>query len=77
MSYPEVKQRFPQKAEDLTVPDMQMFYPNEVANLRLIYPYIHEDLNNITMRFSTCASARYGNALELADDMEGVLKLFN
>ena len=77
MSYSEAKQRFPQIAEDLTVADMQLVFPNQVANLRLIYPYIHEELNNITMRFSTCASARYGNALELADDMEEVLKLFD
>ena len=76
MSYAEVKQRFPQIAEDLTVADMQLVFPNQVANLRLIYPYIHEELNTITMRFSTCASARYSNALELADDMEEALRLF-
>ncbi len=76
LSYAEVKQRLPQLADELTVEDMQLVFPNQVANLRLVYPYIHEELNAITMRFSTCASDRYSGALELANDMQQALELF-
>lgn len=77
MSYTEVQQKFPQVAEKLTVDDMQSVFPNQVANLKLIYPYIHEELNRITMKFSNSASEKYSTAWQLADDMEHSLALFH
>lgn len=76
LSYSEVKQRFPAISEDLSADDMQLVFPNQVANLKLVYPYIHEELNNITMRFSTFATERYSTAHELADDMEAAIQCF-
>lgn len=76
LSYSEVRQKFPAVAEDLTIDDMQLVFPNQVANLILVYPYIHPELNDITMRFSNCATDRYTRASDLADDMEKVLSLF-
>ncbi len=76
LSYSEAVQRFPVIADDLTIEDMQLVFPNQVANLRLIYPYIHSDLNEILMRFSTFATERYASANELADDIEHALRRF-
>jgi hypothetical protein len=50
-------------------------FPNRVAELRRLYPYISADLNEILMRFSVDHDAPYETLDELARDLRSVLHL--
>jgi hypothetical protein len=50
--------------------DMFAIMPNQIANLKLVYPYIDEELNRILMKFSAGSVERYSTAAEIADDLE-------
>ncbi|MDQ7785139.1 MAG: hypothetical protein RDU20_19795 [Desulfomonilaceae bacterium] len=50
--------------------DMQSVFPNQLANLKLVYPYIDDKINSILLRFSQGSKDRYHTAYDLADDME-------
>jgi hypothetical protein len=53
--------------------DANMFFPNRLMNLRKIYPYINERLNNILMRFSVGAKRNYATVSELVQDLQEVV----
>jgi len=50
-------------------------FPNRIAELKLLYPYISADLNEILMRFSVEHDAPYETLDELARDLRSVLCL--
>ena len=52
--------------------DLNIIFSNRVANLKKIYPYIPESLNNIFMHFSKGAKWFYENTNQLIDDLTEV-----
>lgn len=67
--FSEVKLKYPQVAERLRPEQMHASSPNRLADLRLIYPYISEELNSIIMNFSMGSTSRYEDADTLAKDI--------
>ena len=45
-------------------------FPNRIVNLRKLFPYIPETLNNVLLRFSLGANIYYDTAEELIIDLE-------
>ena len=64
-----IKLRYPQIAERVRPQDMQAVFPSQLANLKLVYPYIHDELNRLLLRFSQGAGSVYYDAKILAEDM--------
>jgi len=60
---------YPHFNNRLTASDMSLMFPHRVANLRRLYPYISEALNNILMRFSVEATDPYRDAESLLKDL--------
>jgi serine/threonine protein kinase len=56
-------------AEGLRPQDMQSVFPSQLANLKMVYPYVHRELNAILLRFSRGAGVAYRDAGELAADV--------
>ena len=50
--------------------DLNIVFHNRVANLKKIYPYIPESLNQVLMHFSKGANWFYENTAQLIDDLE-------
>jgi hypothetical protein len=50
--------------------DENVVFHNRVANLRIIYPYIHERLNRILLHFSKGANRFYETTNQLLEDLE-------
>jgi hypothetical protein len=70
MAFADIKSKHPEVAGALRPEDMQSVFPNQLANLKLLYPYIDDSLNDILLRFSKGATERYQSAQELVDDLE-------
>jgi hypothetical protein len=77
LSYSQVKRTFPEAAATLKPEDMLAIFPNQVANLKLIYPYIHEQLNEIMLRFSKGSQQTYHDAYTLASDVARMSELLS
>jgi serine/threonine protein kinase len=60
---------YPDYKNALTSNDMSLMFPHRVANLRKLYPYISENLNEILMRFSVGAPDPYKNVDGLLEDL--------
>ena len=75
-AYADPKAKRPDIADKLRPQDMQSVFPNQLANLKLLYPYIDDDLNHILLRFSQGASNRYETAQELVLDINNVIESF-
>ena len=61
--------RFPSDVVSSLQPaDASIFYSNRLMNLRKLYPYISERLNDILMRFSMGAEKYYATVYELIQD---------
>jgi serine/threonine protein kinase len=60
---------YPDFRTALTSNDMSLMFPHRVANLRKLYPYISENLNEILMRFSAGAMDAYKNVDGLLEDL--------
>lgn len=69
MAYQDVKTWWPALAERIRPEDMQSVFPNQLANLKIVYPYISDALNNVLLRFSRGSKDRYTSAADLADDI--------
>jgi serine/threonine protein kinase len=52
--------------------DLNIVFHNRVANLKKIYPYIPESLNQVLMHFSKGANWFYENTAQLLSDLEEV-----
>jgi hypothetical protein len=50
--------------------DLNIVFHNRVANLKKIYPYIPESLNQVLMHFSKGANWFYENTAQLLSDLE-------
>ena len=60
---------YPDFKNTLTSWDMSLMFRHRVANLRKLYPYISEALNEILMRFSVGATDPYKNVDSLLEDL--------
>jgi len=68
--YRDLRLYHPEIAFLLDPQDMQSVFPNQLANLKLLYPYIDDKINTVLLRFSQGSRVRYDTAYELADDIE-------
>ena len=50
--------------------DLNIVFGNRVVNLKKIYPYITESLNQVLMHFSQGANWFYENTAQLFEDLE-------
>lgn len=75
VAYWDLEARNPEIAEKITHADTLVVLRNQIANLKLVYPYIHEGLNDILMKFAQGSEERYRTAAELGDDLEKVIDL--
>jgi hypothetical protein len=77
LSYSQLKNSAPEKASTLKPSDMLAIFPNQIANLKLVYPYIHESISEILLRFSLGAQHPYQDAETLAADIARVSDLLS
>lgn len=54
----------------LTEDDLSLAFSNRVANLKKLFPYIPEELNNILKHFSNGANVFYDSVAELVADLD-------
>jgi len=73
--YHEVKHNrlFSDIISDLTPEDFSIVENNRMMNLKKLYPFIPEGLNNILLRFSGHSEVFYETANEIANDLREVL----
>lgn len=60
--------------QSLAPEDASAFYEYRVMNLKKLYPYIPENLNNILMHFAIRPKGTYGTVRELVGDFREVLE---
>jgi tRNA A-37 threonylcarbamoyl transferase component Bud32 len=65
----EIKRHYPETAGRLRPGDMQSVFPSQLANLKMVYPYIHGELNRLLLSFSQGAGIVYQDARMLAADI--------
>jgi len=66
--------KFPDKVkQSLSSDDASAFYEYRVMNLKKLYPYIPEGLNNILMHFAIKPRGTYGTVRELVGDFREIL----
>jgi hypothetical protein len=63
---PEVRAR-------ITTEDCSIMFPNRIVNLRKLFPYVPEALNNVLLRFSMAANVFYDATPDLIRDLERAL----
>jgi hypothetical protein len=66
---------FPPRTARFEEADASTFHPYRIANLRKVYPYISEDLNDILLRFSAGSEDPYADLHSLARDLRTVFSL--
>lgn len=59
----------PQLAGSLSQDDASFFFPHRIMNLRKLYPYLPQKLNDVLLRFSFGARAGYDRVSQIADDV--------
>jgi len=64
---------YPLKTEDVALQDMALLLNDRIANLKKLFPYIPQELNDILMRFSNGSSDFYRNLNRLVTDLKRVL----
>ena len=62
---------YPMCRESIVPEDQVLLYNDRIANLRKLFPYIPQKLNDIAMRFSVGATDFYSNLEELSQDLRG------
>lgn len=67
--------RYPLMREQLVPEDAMLFYPYRVANLKKLFPYIPQRLNDILLRFSVGARDFYTDFQSQIRDVREVLSL--
>lgn len=73
VAYADLVARHHEVAEKITSGDMLMILRNQVANLKLVYPYIDRKINDVLCKFSLGAAERSGSVDQIADDIERAL----
>ena len=69
MGQPTIQSAPPEIQARIVPEDCSIMFPNRIVNLRKMYPYIPEALNNVLMRFSPAANIFYDTADELIGDL--------
>jgi hypothetical protein len=69
VNFREAIDEHPELSGRLTGDDASVFFPQRVMNLRTVYPYIPEKLNDVLMRFSAGTQTYYDSAGQVADDL--------
>lgn len=64
-----------EKLESLVKSDFSLLYTNRIVNLRKLFPYIPERLNNVLMHFSQASNVFYESVDEFLDDLIPCLDL--
>lgn len=59
----------------LEVEDFLLMWPNRLANLRKIFPYIPKELNNVLMHFAAGSYVFYDHVDEMLEELRPCLKL--
>ncbi len=59
----------PELSGELSHDDASVFFPYRVMNLRKIYPYLPEKLNDVLLRFSFSARVGYDRISQITDDL--------
>jgi hypothetical protein len=77
LSYSQLKRTSPELAAKLEPSDMLAIFPNQVANLKLVYPYIDDSINEIILRFSQGSQHPYEDAFTLAADIARMSELLS
>ncbi len=65
----DLKERDPKAYQSLRDDDLNIIFNSRVVNLRKVYPYIPEDLNQILLHFSSGAEIFYENTDEFLKDI--------
>ena len=69
-----IPRRFPNALEKLNAGDMNLVFPNRVMNLKKLFPYLPDSLNNILMHFAGATEVFYYSVDELLDDFDRARK---
>ncbi|MCF8066759.1 MAG: hypothetical protein K9K36_16020, partial [Desulfarculaceae bacterium] len=69
VTYHRVREEFPQAAEGLRPNDFSPVIKNRLMNLKKIYPYLPESLNNVLLHFSSGAGVFYERVDELMAEL--------
>jgi tRNA A-37 threonylcarbamoyl transferase component Bud32 len=64
----------PELAQCLTEEDRCVVFPSRVMNLRKVYPYIPEPLNDVLLRFAVGARARFPSVAEVVAALQDTLE---
>lgn len=65
----ETAEHQPEAFERLTEGDLSMVFRNRIANLKKLFPYIPDRLNNVALHFSAGTEIFYNSVDELLDDL--------
>jgi hypothetical protein len=69
VTFREAIEACPALSGHLTDEDASVFFPNRVMNLRKVFPYVPQALNEVLLRFSGGARAAYDRVSQVADDV--------
>lgn len=69
MTFRDVLDTRPELSGELSRDDASVFFPYRVMNLRKIYPYLPEKLNDVLLRFSCGAGVCYDRISQITDDL--------
>jgi hypothetical protein len=71
MTFQSAVRTRPELSGKLSHDDASIFFPHRVMNLRKIYPYLPEKLNEVLLRFSFGKGACYSRISQITDDLAG------
>ena len=63
----------PEVRAHITTEDCSIMFPNRIVNLRKLFPYVPEALNNVLLRFSMAANVFYDATPDFIRDLERAL----
>jgi serine/threonine protein kinase len=67
--FTDIRDVHPELESQLTEDDASAFFPHRIMNLRKVYPYVPEKLNDILMRFSAGAGTYYDRVDQILFDL--------
>jgi hypothetical protein len=69
----DLKRDRPELYGTLVPGDLNIVFRNRIVNLRKIYPYLPEELNDVLLRFSRASEVYYERTEELLEDLSAVV----
>jgi hypothetical protein len=69
VKFRDVLKERPELRDRLTEEDASAFFPYRIMNLRKVYPYLPEKLNDVLVNFSVGAPANYDRVEQVLDDL--------